>query len=49
MPKTKVYETEFKKKIVRLYLEKGRTIKSLNEKYQLRDGTVCKWVQAFHK
>ena len=30
MPKTKVYEPEFKKKIVQLYLEQGRTIKSLN-------------------
>ncbi|MEH2932864.1 transposase [Clostridiaceae bacterium] len=29
MPK-KVYEPEFKKKIVQLYLEQGRTIKSLN-------------------
>lgn len=35
MPKTKVYEPEFKKKIVRLYLEEGRTIKSLNEEYPL--------------
>ena len=35
MSKTKVYEPEFKKKIVRLYLEEGRTIKSLNEEYQL--------------
>ena len=39
MPKTKVYEPEFKKKIVQLYLEEGRTIKSLNEEYQLGDGT----------
>ena len=44
MPKTKVYEPEFKKKIVQLYLEEGRTIKSLNEEYQLGDGTVRKWV-----
>ncbi len=33
MPKIKVYEPEFKKKIVQLYLEEGRTIKSLNEEY----------------
>ena len=39
MPKTKVYEPEFKKKIVQLYLEQGRTIKSLNEEFQLGDGT----------
>ncbi len=42
MPKTKVYEPEFKKKIVQLYLEEGRTIKSLNEEFQLGDGTVRK-------
>lgn len=49
MPKTKVYEPEFKKKIVRLYLEEGRTIKSLNEEYQLGDETVRKWVRAFRE
>ena len=49
MPKIKVYEPEFKKKIVQLYLEEGRTIKSLNEEYQLGDGTVCKWVRAFRE
>ncbi len=38
MPKTKVYEPEFKKKIIQLYLEQGRTIKSLNEEYQFIDG-----------
>ena len=49
MPKTRVYEPEFKKKIVQLYLEEGRRIKSLNEEYQLGDGTVRKWVRAFRE
>ena len=49
MPKAKVYEPEFKKKIVQMYLEEGRTIKSLNEEYQLGDGTVRKWVRAFRE
>lgn len=49
MPQTKNYEPEFKKKIVCLYLEEGRTIKSLNEEYRLGDGTVRKWVRAFRK
>lgn len=49
MPKTKVYEPEFKKKIVQLYLEEGRTIKSLNEEFLLGDGTIRKWVRAFHE
>ena len=49
MPKTKVYEPEFKKKIVQLYLEQGRTVKSLNEEFQLGNGTVRKWVRAFRE
>lgn len=49
MPKTKVYEPEFKKKIVQLYLEEGRMIKSLNEEYSLEDGTVRKWVRTFRE
>lgn len=35
--------------IVRLYLEEGRTIKSINEEYNLGDGTVRKWVRAFRE
>ena len=49
MPRTMNYEPEFKKKIVRLYLEEGRTIKSLNEEYHLGDGTVRHWVRAFQE
>ena len=50
MPKTKVYEPEFKKeKSYGCILEEGRTIKSLNEEYQLGDGTVRKWVRAFRE
>jgi len=30
-------------------LEEGRTIKSLNEEFQLGDGTVRKWVRAFRE
>ena len=35
--------------IVRLFLEEGRTVKSINEEYNLGDGTVRKWVKAFHE
>ena len=48
MKKQRVFEPEFKKEIVRLYLE-GRTIKSLNEEYQLGDGTVAKWVKTYRE
>lgn len=49
MTKPKIYEPEFKKMIVRLHLEEGRTVKSLNEEYQLGDGTVRNWVKAFQE
>ena len=49
MPKTMVYEPEFKKRMVQMYLEEGRTIKSLNEEYPFGEGTVRKWVRAFRK
>ena len=49
MSKQRNFEPEFKKMIVRLYLEEGRTIKSINEEYNLGDGTVRKWVRAFQE
>ena len=48
MTRPRYYEPEFKKQIVRLYLE-GRTVKSLNEEYQLCDGIVRKWVRAYQE
>jgi len=47
--KNRNYEPEFKKKIVRLNLEEGRTIKSLNEEYNLGEGTVRGWVRQFQE
>ena len=49
MSRNKNYDPEFKKMIVRLYLEEGRTIKSLNEEYDLGDGTIRKWVRLFQE
>ncbi len=48
MNKQRVFDLEFKRQIVRLYLE-GRTIKSLNEEYQLGDGTVANWVKKYRE
>ena len=36
---TKHYEPELKQEIIRLYLEEGRTMKSLTEEYNLGKGT----------
>ena len=43
------YEPEFKQKIVRLVLEEGRTIKSVNEEYSLGEGTVRGWIRKFQE
>ena len=43
------YELEFKKKIVRLHLEEGRTIKSLVEEYGISKASVSNWVSQFRE
>ena len=43
----KRYEPEFKKKMVRLVLEEGRTIASVNKEYNLGEGTVQSWISQF--
>lgn len=43
------YEPEFKQKMIRLVLEEGRTIKSINEEYSLGDGTVRGWIRKFEE
>lgn len=44
-----VYEPEFKKKIVRLHLEEGRTYKSLTQEYGVSKSAISKWVEEFSK
>ena len=41
------YEIEFKKKIVRLHLEEGRTIKSLAKEYNVCHASISNWVKQF--
>ena len=45
----KRYEPEFKKKMVRLVLEEGRTIASVNKEYGLGEGTVRSWIRQFEE
>ena len=45
----KRYEPEFKKKIVQMVLEQGRTISSINKEYSLGDGTVRSWIRQFEE
>ena len=44
-----LYEPEFKKKMVRLVLEEGRTIASVNKEYNLGEGTVRSWIRQFEE
>ena len=45
----KRYEPEFKKQMVRLVLEEGRTIASVNKEYHLGEGTVRSWIRRFEE
>lgn len=44
-----MYEPEFKKKIVRLHLEEGRTYKSIYEEYGVSKSTTYKWCEEYSK
>ena len=41
------YEAEFKNKIVRLHLEEGRTLKSLQDEYKVSKASITIWIKQF--
>lgn len=43
------YDTEFKKKIVRLFLEEGRTKKSISKEFSVSVATISNWVKQFRE
>ena len=43
------YEPEFKKKIVRLHLEEGRTYKSITQEYGVSKAAISSWCTQFTK
>ena len=45
----KHYEPEFKKKIVHLHLEEGRTIQGLAAEYSVSKASISNWVHQFRK
>uniref|UniRef100_UPI002F40703C transposase n=1 Tax=Coprococcus catus TaxID=116085 RepID=UPI002F40703C len=42
-----VYKPEFKRKLVRLHLEEGRSYKSLTQEYGVSKSAISKWVELF--
>lgn len=46
---SKHYEPEFKKSIVRLHLEEGRTLKSLSAEYGVSKASISIWVNQLRK
>lgn len=45
----KHYETEFRKKIVRLHLEEGRTLNGLAAEYGVSKASISIWVKQFRE
>ncbi len=43
------YEPEFKKKMVRLHLEEGRTYKSITKEYGVSKSAISSWCTQFSK
>ena len=43
------YDLDTKKKIMRLHLEEGRSIKSLSEEYNLGSGTLRSWLNKYRE
>ena len=43
------YEPEFKKKIVRLHLEEGRSLKGLAAEYGVSKASISNWTKQFRE
>ena len=46
---TQYYEPEFKKKIVRLHLEEGRSLKGLASEYGVSKASISNWTKQFRE
>ena len=46
---TQNYTPEFRKKIVRLHEEEGRTYKSITAEYGVSKASICKWCSELRK
>ena len=46
---TQYYEPEFKKKIVRIHLEEGRSLKGLASEYGVSKASISNWTKQFRE
>ena len=45
----KQYDEEFKKKIIRLHLEEGRSLKGLADEYGISKAAISKWTKLYRE
>ena len=45
----KQYDEEFKKKIIRLHLEEGRSLKGLADEYSVSKAAISKWTKLYRE
>lgn len=43
------YEEDFKRKLIHLHLEDGRSLKSLSEEYDASKASISKWVRTYRE
>ena len=43
------YEEEFKRKVVRLHLEEGRSLRSLSEEYGVSKASITNWMRTYRE
>ena len=43
------YDTEVRKRIVRMHLEEGRTIRSLSDEYEVSKASISNWVKDYRE
>lgn len=43
------YEPEFKRKLIKLHLEDGRTLTSLSEEYRISKSTITQWIKKYRE
>lgn len=43
------YKPEFERKLIKLYIEYGRTLTSLSEKYIISKSTITEWIKKYRE